>query len=216
MVSDCSHKAIRGLTILRHNDTVEVLGRCIQESPELCGGSLYMDAGIAAAASLKPQGDRPPGWLLTNLDTTTHTPDIPSTLPYRPDLLYIGGIQGAQYIPTTMADRSLHPIHVVEVGYCSDTRYQDKYLTKSQQHTHFLTDLRKAGWTQVHSHTLLIGNAGTIYKTMRTFLTKVLNLPSKDINPHILQMQQIAIRRGMQMVSTRRFLESQGLRAHPP
>ena len=51
-------------------------------------------------------------------------------------------------------------MQVVEVGYCSDTRWRDRVAQKREQHEELITALRAAGWTVEEPHVIVLGVTG--------------------------------------------------------
>ena len=76
---------------------------------------------------------------------------------YRPDIALVH--------PNVLVDgpaASLtHPIQLVEVGYCSDTRHDVKHVQKQAQHARLLNVLRAQGY-KVDLTVVTLGTTGTI------------------------------------------------------
>ena len=53
-------------------------------------------------------------------------------------------------------------MHIIEIGYCSDTKYAEAYERKCQQHEELCKELAAHGW-QVKVHTIMLGAYGTLY-----------------------------------------------------
>jgi hypothetical protein len=60
-------------------------------------------------------------------------------------------------------------VWVLEVGYGSDTKYEEIWQTKTEQHQTLISLLTHFGY-EVHLRPLPLGVAGTIYKTNLTTL----------------------------------------------
>ena len=54
-------------------------------------------------------------------------------------------------------------IHIIEVGYTSNTRYHEKMAEKNMQHDMLIAALRKEGW-KVCCHVVVLGTGGFIFK----------------------------------------------------
>lgn len=71
--------------------------------------------------------------------------------------------------------RARHTVHIIEVGYCSDHRMQEKCEEKAQQHAQLAAGLRAAGWLVEYEqgvHTVALGHWGAVPKTLDTLLPK--------------------------------------------
>ena len=71
-------------------------------------------------------------------------------------------------------------IHIMEIGYCSDTNHNIKLRAKQQQHATLIDHLRLAGHT-VFSHVITLGTTGTIPLTLPKVLEELgVDRPSRD------------------------------------
>ena len=104
-----------------------------------------------------------------------------------------------------------HPytIQLIEVGYCSDTRWQDKLQEKQTQHTELCKELRQAleqaGFV-VEEHIIVLGTAGTVYKHDLKAL-KALGLTAKHASDLLTKLHIHAINKLQDVVISRRHLE---------
>ena len=105
--------------------------------------------------------------------TTSRVPSImPPNTPeadrwrMRPDILRVSNLPAMpspRQIEEACAHKCRHPLQLVEVGFTSDTRWQDKMLEKRRQHEALVALLRAVGWT-VDMHVILVRHCGTVYK----------------------------------------------------
>jgi len=142
-------KAFKGHYIARHDKAVQLIGKGVSKG-SLGGHKLVMDAGAEAklppgVSKQLPQQLRPPH--LTPLQWTK----------YRPDLAIIP----QQYLLPGAIPDGFHPIHLVEVGYCSDTRHETKAAHKREQHAALINLLKQQGY-KVDLTTITLGTTGTI------------------------------------------------------
>ncbi len=71
------------------------------------------------------------------------------------------------------ASQAEHTVHILEIGYTSDTNHTAKQNDKAQQHEYLATALADASW-QVRYTTqeaiISLGFDGTVYSEGRTYL----------------------------------------------
>ena len=75
-----------------------------------------------------------------------------------------------QVLTYNMQNSQPRKIWIVEGGYCTDTRYADKYRRKQTQHE-VLTHLLQARGFEVHVLPMMLCFAGSIYKTFVSALS---------------------------------------------
>ncbi len=66
-----------------------------------------------------------------------------------------------KYNPELRKIQQASKIHILEFGYCSDTRWKAKFEEKTQQHRALAATMTELGW-QVQVHAIVIGNTGMI------------------------------------------------------
>ena len=100
--------------------------------------------------------------------------DTPATEPRaresRPDIVLVEMKPGR-----SMADAALNAVaavHIVELKYCSDTRWQDRQKDAEEQHRELVQALKNRG-LEVHLHTIVLGTAGSIYNQMQEQMKKL-------------------------------------------
>ena len=83
----------------------------------------------------------------------------------RPDILRVNGLPFNNVRPPrSPSERGSLQIEIVEVGYCSDTRWEAKLEEKKLQHAQLVHLLREAGWKVAEPRILLFGVGGTIFQ----------------------------------------------------
>ena len=108
-------------------------------------------------------------------------------------------------------------IHVVEVGFCAELAYAQKYKEKYEQHRTLLDLLKNAGCADVQLHLLIFGSTGGMFKLTALHL-KRLGISQSTVDSLLQDMHWKALRRLEQIVGTRRRLEhdsSQGIQRGP-
>ena len=96
----------------------------------------------------------------------------------RPDMLLIEKHIGDDLLPT-LHDLE-HPrhrrccrVHVVQVGFCTEIAYAQKYKEKHEQHRTLLDFLRNAGYADVQLHLLIFGSTGGMFKLTALHLKRL-------------------------------------------
>ena len=107
-----------------------------------------------------------------------------------------------------------HRVWIIEVGYCSDTRYEDKLRQKREQHR-LLEDLLTRRGFKVIYLPIILGNAGAIYKTTESALLQ-LGISHKQVQGLLSKLSDHATRYLHSLVKTRRHLENSNARAQEP
>ena len=236
MLGGCKHPRMHGMYIERHNVG---LRNCV---PVIHAGSLgacrtIADAGAAHKMDgLETEGTRIPEDILKDSDL----PGGPAQRKLlRPDLLLIappeGGEQGdaandarAKRLrgpprPYWMggAEASRRTVQrqraiVVEFGYCSDTRYHEKYAEKLQQHAQLKMILQAAGY-DAEVLPILVGTTGCVYRSTEANL-KRLGVSHEAVQRLLRKLAVEAARSARAIICTRRQLDSQSQvqRRDPP
>ena len=131
---------------------------------------MLVDAGKLADAPDYSAGNRLPRWLIPDGISAERAAK------WRPDILFIPSLRNpALPISRAPADKSKHPIYLIEVGYTGDLRHAQKVKEKLQQHQDLADTLRQAGWTVHYSNreVVTLGHTGSIPKTLEPLLTKL-------------------------------------------
>ena len=146
---------MKGLIIERHNEA----GRMILE--QLKNGSqgaceFVADVGSQdKMAGYDTPGSRVPDWLLDDRDL----PEGPAQrAKLRPDILMITPAEQGMPIDGP------RKVTLLEVGYCSDTRYKEKLAEKLQQHQ-TLKQLLVANRHKVRVAPIILGSMGSVFKS---------------------------------------------------
>jgi ribonuclease HI len=145
-MSGCKHPKMKGCYINRHDSGVRALAKFLKESkhPHIGKAVHIMDAGRGDKAD-GFMGTRVPEWMLPKDDTQwTHRPDILLLIPEHDDPTPINEF-------TTVSDqvwriKEDYTVLIIEVGYTSDYRLQEKDVEKQAQHTLLATKLKQQGW----------------------------------------------------------------------
>ena len=150
ILAGCRHPNMTGAYINRHDKAVKAIQGAITKG-EMGNCTIFMDAGAQADLPVAVQAKRLPEWLRP----ATVTPETWKKM--RPDILLLPNLTDG----ATPPQGTRHIIHIVEVGYCSDTNHEVKLMAKAQQHQQLVTALREANHT-VHMHLITLGTTGTI------------------------------------------------------
>jgi ribonuclease HI/exonuclease III len=165
ILGGCQHRDMKSQYIKRHDEAVKLICKAIMNGSN--GGCfITMDAGKQEDLPTDLAGrkipKRLPEWLL---------PDCEDRERLRPDILLVEGLTQADVAqgkyPTTPEARarsSLTKIHLLEIGYCSDTRHHEKCSDKQRQHQMLVNELRNRGWSVQYqpSQSISLGVAGSI------------------------------------------------------
>jgi hypothetical protein len=196
MLGGCSHRLIKALVIKRHDNTVRHI-RTLLYLSQFQHAFTIMDA-----SGEKDKDKRLPNWLLPHSVTQGRS--------FRPDLLVIEGTKDsdiAQGIYPSPTDGSQYRIHILEIGYCPDTRMKDKFQVKEQQHELLSELLSNQGWQVAPIHPLLFGVGGTIYNDTISYLGTLLHTQPHHLHNTLKDIHINAIHKAHQMVTTRRWVE---------
>lgn len=192
---------MQGLVILRHNDAVRMVAKALGMSPHLGDGLLWMDAG--KAHHVGSLGTRIPAWVLPKLTDNDRNK-------MRPDIMFMKGAMDAWKERTEpLSDKTGITVHLIELGYGPDTRYEDKKAAKLQQHQALITALQAEKWTVI-VHTLIIGVGGSVFDDLRQFLDVTLGLSTPAQTKIVRKIIRITAERAHQLLQTRRWLERTG------
>ena len=178
ILSGCAHPDMKSHYISRHNQAVLLIHKAISQGG-LGGSFCVVDATKASKTPVGAESNRLPPWLLPDLTTAKRNK-------LRPDILLIQGLPtvNAQRFGnlTRQQQQAIHgtsQIHLIEVGYASNTRYTEKLAEKLQQHAELIGLLRDQGW-KVQCHGVVLGTGAFIFNdTVRMFDTLLVPAPSK-------------------------------------
>ena len=125
-------------------------------------------------------------------------------------------------LPAAMPGGRARKITIVEVGYCSDTRYLEKLRQKQEQHSALETALRTHGY-EVSVLTYILGFYGSLYLSNKKTM-KAMGIEHAAANRLCSKTHEHSVTCAHHLNKARRFLESrtgssqrrQRLRADPP
>ena len=100
----------------------------------------------------------------------------------------------------------LRKVHLVEVGYCMEVGYADKYREKTLQHAELMGHLRAAGYAEIQLHLLIFGNTRGNFRLTASHLG-VLEIAKQSTTSLMENLDFHALKRLDQIVGTRRRLE---------
>jgi hypothetical protein len=162
-----------------------------------------MDAGKAPDALIASEDSRLPSWIL-------HLDPGEERQSYRPDILLLP-LTDQQSTGPIRAEvlKESNGLYIIEVGFCSDTRYIECFKEKAKQHEALLKHLKeKDGWQRVTLlPPLLFGIGGSLYRNTLDVLTKLLLIPKHKVMKALRKIQDGAANRAYQIVHTRRYLD---------
>ena len=197
ILAGCAHPDLRASYIKRHNLAVRQIQQAIHKGSL---GNCYtvMDAGRAADLPPEATSTRLPEWLCP--------PQVEKDewRRMRPDVLLIPTLP--QH--TTPPPDTRLVIHIVEVGYCSDTNHEVKLREKAAQHARLITCLQTARHT-VYSHVITLGTTGTLPQhTLPTLIA--LGVARQAATKLLKRLHTHAIQAASNIILMRRHLERRG------
>lgn len=202
----CPHRQLQAMRIERHNAATRRILKALQRHADKAGVYTVMDACPEAdAASLGAESTRLPRWILPEGLVTDH-----ALAKMRPDVLRILELPPnptAEEIERAVQNKGSYTVQVVEVGYCSDTRWRAKVLEKQEQHAALLQALKEAGWNvDETAYVVVLGACGTVYLSGLQALEK-LGLSRKQGTALLQELSGQAIMAMHNMSLARRRLE---------
>jgi hypothetical protein len=181
--------AAAALRVARHDTAVRLIQQAIAKGSK---GNSYtiMDAGKESDLPEEVAAKRLPQWLLCGVPD-----DVRQKI--RPDLLVI---EGLPCTTRAIASGQLNhtKMHVIEVGYGSDTNHADKETEKMAQHQAFLTKLReqefcRKGGALVFYHVITLGRCGTVQASLSTLLQTQLGVGESQATTCIRKLHRKAV-----------------------
>ena len=112
-------------------------------------------------------------------------------------------------------------VHVLEVGFCTEIAYAQKYKEKYEQHRALLDLLKTAGYADVQLHLLIFGTTGGMFMSLIKLTAlhlKRLGVSHSTVDSLLQDMHWKALRMLEQIVGTHRRLEhdsNQGIQRRP-
>ena len=215
VLGGCDNPLMEARYTARHNNAVVHIYKAFRQ------GSMDAYYTVLDATSLTnlPPGvsnNRLPKWLLPRV-RNRHRRRM------RPDMLVVEGLLDADLeniVSGSYAYRAMKRnciIHVLEVGYCAESRHTEALVIKKQQHAEPLSALSQEGW-KVHNNSVdvvLLGTAGTVFKPF-TEIMQTLKIPEAIIKSTIQTLSVHAVKTAHSIVLSRRELERPTLVEQPP
>jgi len=220
----CLHRTMKGHYIARHNKAVLLIHKAIQHGA--LGGSLcIVDATKDDELPEGVESNRVPDWLLPNVPRESGTrmrPDImliegmpansiqayqalDDPLPTRGRKRTANGLRGQRTLSEKQTFRAKCLVHIIEVGYASNTRYHDKVMEKRIQHTLLIKALEDDGWS-VHYHVVVLGTGGFVFTDTLTTLDTLM-VPHAPKQTALLALHRLAVTKAHEILVCRRQLE---------
>lgn len=200
MLGECEHEDIKGLHILRHDDTVTRIAKACRHSntPGIKRSLIMVDATSKDKLLTEGVPGRLAPWLLENLDD-----EIRAKL--RPDIVVLAindthSLDGDNWKDVL---KEYGRFIILEVGYGGDTFYERTHQRKTEQHTRLHALLTAEGWMVDKPYPLVFGHLGTMYQTTWDTLRKKLDIPATKLRRLFSKIQNEAARRAHQIVATR-------------
>ena len=204
----CTHKLLKGLYIERHNEAVATVGKAIMEGARGgCLAVLMADAGWHGKVTGLSDESRIPRQVL---------PDVPEAelRRMRPDIMLFEK-SSEDDLPLSVQDlqhaqhRRRCKVHVIEVGFCTEISYFQKFKEKCEQHSLLLEHLRNAGYDDVQLHPLIFGSTGGMFRLTASHLMHV-GVARSRVETLLQEMHWKTLQRLEQIVGTRRKEEHKG------
>eukprot|EP00887_Chlorella_sp_A99_P002003 scaffold18.g2003.t1 len=195
---------MQALYIRRHDSAVRKIHAALQKGSPTGSAYTVLDACRQdQLAELHADAKRLPAWLLP--DTASE-----EVACMRPDVLRVTGLPPAPTaaeIEAATQNKHRHPIQVVEVGYCSDTRWGEKVQDKLAQHRALLEALAQAGWrVDPDPHIVVLGACGAVYLNGLQALKK-LGLTKEQSSTLLTKLHVMATQAVHDILVARRRLE---------
>ena len=106
-----------------------------------------------------------------------------------------------------------YTVHIIEVGYTSATRYQDKLKEKSDQHAQLYDLLKAEGWNVQYTdnHRVILGTAGEIFKNTVSLFQDILKIDKAKTDSTLCKLSALAVNKGRNIITCRRRLDASQL-----
>ena len=216
----CAHKDMKTLYISRHDTAMRKVLKQISHGQL---GAHYIIADVGTMESLEQLGahnKRIPEFILHNSDIDDEE-EQPSTVErdrMRPDIMIVEWTDKEREMHLNCKDENMpvlninvenkkpRKVWIVEGGYCTDTRYTDKYKRKELQHQQLQNLLIQKGCDVTLMPTVL-GVTGAVYKTNVTALS-ALGIDSNKAKKLLKELHLHAVLTHHTIIKLRRKLES--------
>ncbi len=142
IMGGCSHPILKAIYIKRHNKGVMICARAIAKG-KTGRWILVADLNEECRTELSEQGNKVPGriqaYLLPN--TPAHIRDR-----LRPDILFQRSVDEVGSKAHAIQNKEKYPITIIELGYCRDSKFDEKRKEKREQHKELTRLLTEEGW----------------------------------------------------------------------
>jgi ribonuclease HI len=202
----CTHPQITAMRIQRHDRTVRKIERWLRRHSRHGAAYTIMDAcKTCQLEDLGVDGKRLPRFLLPE-----HLVSDTQLAKLRPDIVRILGLPPAPTpddIAEAVANKEKYTVQVVEVGYCSDTKWRERVHDKVRQHASLMQLLEQAGWrVDKTPFVIVVGACGTVYQSGLQAL-QALGVPTTKGKALLAKIHGIAIGALQDISRARRRLE---------
>ncbi|KAL4858980.1 hypothetical protein ACK3TF_000778 [Chlorella vulgaris] len=207
----CRQRQMQAMYIKRHDGAVRMINQALQRHTKHGNAFTVLDACPAAElTSHRADAKRLPRWILPADEISDET-----LAKMRPDILRILELPSApteadiQYVAS---HKSQYTVQVVEIGYCSDTRWTARVADKLEQHHQLMAALRQAGWNvDERPHVIVLGACGATYLSGQQALAQ-LGLNKKQSSDLLTKLHLNAAGAAHDISLARRRLERTGSR----
>ena len=232
MMGGCRHADMKKQYISRHDTAARLLTEGVARG-HLGGSYMIGDTGKAEVLTeIGVHSKRIPSFVLPDSHVQANAQDSQGCRPaltcrdqvrdkMRPDLMLIEMTdeERTKYLPhssdtgqalpnltSQMPGGRARKIHIVEIGYCNDTKYLEKLQQKEEQHSALKAALKNYGY-EVEVLTYILGFYGSTYKSNQTTL-KTLGIEHAAANKISRKVHEHSIICAHHIHKARRFLES--------
>ena len=202
----CEHPEIKAMIIARHNKVVRMILKALQRAG--IGGGVFTIMDACCEDEVNEYGvesTRLPRWLLS-----ADKVDDMLLRKLRPDILRIVGLPPnptEEQIAHAVANKQEYRVQVIEVGYCSDTKWRATVKRKMEQHAHLLELIEAEGWrVDKTPHVIVIGARGAVYASGLEALQR-LGLQAQDARELLVNISRMTVQAMYELSVARRQLE---------
>ena len=215
VLGGCDNPLMEARYTARHNNAVLHIHNAVRQGSL---GAYYTVLDATSLTNLPPgvSDNRLPKWLLPGVSSRDRER-------MRPDMLVVEGLLDKHVKSMVFGSHAYRTlkrkciVHVLEVGYCAESRHTETLEIKKQQHAELLSALIRDGWT-VHNggiDVVLLGTVGTVFKPF-TEIMQTLQIPTAVTKSTIRTLSVHAVKTAHSIVLSRRELEHPTRDQQPP